>query len=316
MTRAEIRRKFDEIVAFAEVEKFLDTPVKRYSSGMYVRLAFAVAAHLEPEILVVDEVLAVGDAHFQKKCLGKMGEVTHGGRTVIFVSHNMAAVQQLCAKGVVLDSGTVVHLGPVDEAVAHYQEAIAQQASRDYRTREFPHRRGNGMVRFREVEIVNSRNEHVIRCGGDVSFVMQLETQKRVRASDTLIGLGINGLAGERIATLLSRFAPQPDDFYLEDGTTVTCTIPRLQLRPGAYNVTLYIDVNNEVTDNSRDAIRIDVQEADYFGTGVMPTSSHGPLLIDQSWHYQSVAEARAHAEAVGDHSPQLASQEAGVKSW
>jgi ABC-type polysaccharide/polyol phosphate transport system ATPase subunit len=120
MSRAEIRRKFDEIVAFAEVEKFLDTPVKRYSSGMYVRLAFAVAAHLEPEILIVDEVLAVGDAEFQKKCLGKMGEVARGGRTVLFVSHNMAAVSALCARGVVLRGGAVLKDASAGNAIAAY----------------------------------------------------------------------------------------------------------------------------------------------------------------------------------------------------
>jgi lipopolysaccharide transport system ATP-binding protein len=120
MSRAEIRRKFDEIVAFSEVEKFLDTPVKRYSSGMYVRLAFAVAAHLEPEILVVDEVLAVGDAQFQKKCLGKMGEVAKGGRTVLFVSHNMLAVQQLCARCLLFEHGRLRAGGAVQEIVEQY----------------------------------------------------------------------------------------------------------------------------------------------------------------------------------------------------
>jgi lipopolysaccharide transport system ATP-binding protein len=120
MTRAEIVRKFDEIVAFAEVERFLDTPVKRYSSGMYVRLAFAVAAHLEPEILIVDEVLAVGDAEFQKKCLGKMHEVSRGGRTVLFVSHNMGAIQALCSRAVWLNKGQVQCDGPVNEAVNAY----------------------------------------------------------------------------------------------------------------------------------------------------------------------------------------------------
>src|SRR5437763_9432583 len=114
MTRAEIKRKFDEIVAFAETEKFLDTPVKRYSSGMYVRLAFAVAAHLEPEILVVDEVLAVGDAEFQQKCLGKMEQVSRGGRTVLFVSHNMAAIESLTTKGLVIEAGRVSFSGPID----------------------------------------------------------------------------------------------------------------------------------------------------------------------------------------------------------
>lgn len=120
MTSAEIRRKFDEIVAFSEIEKFLDTPVKRYSSGMYVRLAFAVAAHLEPEILIVDEVLAVGDAQFQKKCLGKMDEVAKWGRTVLFVSHNMAALQAFCTKGLVLDNGQIEIIGGIGEAIYRY----------------------------------------------------------------------------------------------------------------------------------------------------------------------------------------------------
>ena len=122
MTRAEIRRKFDEIVAFAEVERFLDTPVKRYSSGMYVRLAFAVAAHLEPEILIVDEVLAVGDAEFQKKCLGKMSEVSRGGRTVLFVSHNMSAVLQLTQRAILLSGGNVAYVGDSQSAVDRYMD--------------------------------------------------------------------------------------------------------------------------------------------------------------------------------------------------
>lgn len=122
MTRAEIKRKFDEIVAFADVEKFLDTPVKRYSSGMHVRLAFSVAAHLEPEILVVDEVLAVGDAEFQTKCLGKMRDVSQSGRTVLFVSHNIAAVQTLCSRGLLLDSGRVIVDGRTNDAVKRYLE--------------------------------------------------------------------------------------------------------------------------------------------------------------------------------------------------
>ncbi len=120
MSRAEIKRKFDEIVAFSEIEKFIDTPVKRYSSGMYVRLAFAVAAHLEPEILIVDEVLAVGDAQFQRKCLGKMNEVSKGGRTILFVSHNMSAIAQLCKSGLFFQRGKLVHQGPISEIVTRY----------------------------------------------------------------------------------------------------------------------------------------------------------------------------------------------------
>lgn len=125
MSKAEIKSKFDEIVAFAEIEKFLDTPVKRYSSGMYVRLAFAVAAHLEPEILIVDEVLAVGDAQFQKKCLGKMQDVSGQGRTILFVSHNMEAVQKLCTKGILLERGRLIQDGPIDSVVKKYLEVFA-----------------------------------------------------------------------------------------------------------------------------------------------------------------------------------------------
>jgi len=126
MTQREIRKKFDEIVAFAGVQRFLDTPVKRYSSGMYVRLAFAVAAHLEPEVLIVDEVLAVGDAEFQKKCLGKMGEVAQGGRTVVFVSHNMAAMKSLTTRGIVLDAGRAVFSGTTEQAIQHYTQLLSR----------------------------------------------------------------------------------------------------------------------------------------------------------------------------------------------
>jgi lipopolysaccharide transport system ATP-binding protein len=154
MSRAEIRKKFDEIVAFAEVEQFLDTPVKRYSSGMYVRLAFAVAAHLEPEILIVDEVLAVGDAQFQKKCLGKMQDVsTNEGRTVLFVSHNMTAIQTLCNKGVLLKKGQVEYAGSIDAVIDHYMEKhVDFQTKVEYADPEGAP--GNEYVKIKRAEIV------------------------------------------------------------------------------------------------------------------------------------------------------------------
>ena len=127
MSRVEVKRKFDEIVDFSGVEKFIDTPVKRYSSGMYVRLAFAVAAHLDPEILIVDEVLAVGDADFQKKCLGKMGDVAHEGRTVLFVSHNLGAIKKLCTKGILLEHGSILKIGAVDDIVEKYSGTNAPE---------------------------------------------------------------------------------------------------------------------------------------------------------------------------------------------
>jgi lipopolysaccharide transport system ATP-binding protein len=151
MTKREIDQKFDEIVAFAEIEKFLDTPVKYYSTGMYVRLAFAVAAHLEPEILLVDEVLAVGDAAFQKKCLGKMEDVAREGRTVLFVSHNMAAVENLCQRGIVLDEGRIVYIGQTKEAISYYLNSLAQIGSTPLRFRT--DRRGTGELRVVNIEV-------------------------------------------------------------------------------------------------------------------------------------------------------------------
>ena len=154
MKRSEVARKFDEIVAFAGVERFLDTPVKRYSSGMYVRLAFAVAAHLEPEILIVDEVLAVGDIAFQEKCLGKMGEVARSGRTVLFVSHNMAAIGALCTCGLLLEQGAVVCSGPAREVVSDYlSRGPAKQAFVEWDETDAP---GNEGVRLREVAVFSS----------------------------------------------------------------------------------------------------------------------------------------------------------------
>ncbi len=152
MTKAEIRTKLDEIVAFAEIDKFLDTPVKRYSSGMYVRLAFAVAAHLEPEILVVDEVLAVGDVQFQKKCLGKMGEVAREGRTVLFVSHNMTAIRALCERGLLFDDGILVKHGPTEDAIRAYLQSTSRPRMQLEWDRE--NAPGNEYVRVHAIELI------------------------------------------------------------------------------------------------------------------------------------------------------------------
>lgn len=171
MSKAEIKSKFDEIVAFAEVEKFLDTPVKRYSSGMYVRLAFAVAAHLEPEILIVDEVLAVGDAQFQKKCIGKMEEVGNEGRTVIFVSHSMPTVTSLCSRAILLESGKVVKDGPTSEVVMHYYTSgQSSPASADF-SRTYV---GDTYVRLLKGEIINGRGEVTLELNIDEPVTVEM----------------------------------------------------------------------------------------------------------------------------------------------
>ncbi|KOP22771.1 ABC transporter [Hapalosiphon sp. MRB220] len=200
MSKAEIKRKFDEIVDFAEVEKFLDTPVKRYSSGMYVRLAFAVAAHLEPEILIVDEVLAVGDATFQKKCLGKMGEVAEGGRTVIFVSHNMQAIRRLCSKAVYLERGVTKNVSSVEDAIQRYS-AQSSMSTFDvdldsiYRTSEY-----SGLGEQARLLRIQLAPDSSFSYGQPLDLIFTICCTREI--SDLAIGIGFDTLDGNRILTL------------------------------------------------------------------------------------------------------------------
>ncbi|HET6370931.1 MAG TPA: ABC transporter ATP-binding protein, partial [Nitrospiria bacterium] len=179
MKRAEIRRKFDEIVAFAEVEKFIDTPVKHFSSGMHVRLAFAVAAHLEPEILLVDEVLAVGDAQFQRKCLGKMRQVGEEGRTILFVSHNMAAVRQLCSRGILLESGKMLYQGGQDKTIARYMETVS--SVNGGRERDYHHAKGDGRAYITKIRINETMNgEPIIPVFGEINMTVDYIVQSEI----------------------------------------------------------------------------------------------------------------------------------------
>ncbi len=230
MTREEVRRKFDEIIAFAEIEKFLDTPVKRYSSGMYVRLAFAVAAHLEPEILLVDEVLAVGDTEFQKKCLGKMGDVAKGGRTVLFVSHNMAAIQSLCCKGIFLEKGYLLKSGSVDSVIHDYLERPLQPRSGD-------------------VGLISLGRKLLLRClsfvpgtvmsGESVDFRLELLSREPVRLRQAAIL--IFSELGARVAVLDFRQIGLRDIEVSEMGSVVEGRIHALPLVEGDYRIGLYL---------------------------------------------------------------------------
>jgi ABC-type polysaccharide/polyol phosphate transport system ATPase subunit len=207
MSRAEVERKFDEIVDFSGVEKFIDTPVKRYSSGMYVRLAFAVAAHLEPDILIVDEVLAVGDVEFQKKCLGKMDEVTQGGRTILFVSHNMNSIQQLCSQAVVLNSGKVDMIGPMINAIGHYMKVTKyQQGERVWDTPDQP---GNDIVRLVAMRVKDQGRK--IAAEFDVRTPFEIEVDYRVLREGYQICAVLELLSfGTIIAVVFDDYIQQP----------------------------------------------------------------------------------------------------------
>lgn len=226
MTKAEIKAKFDEIVAFSEVEKFLDTPVKHYSSGMYVRLAFAVAAHLDPEILIVDEVLAVGDAQFQKKCLGKMKDVATGGRTVLFVSHNMAAVGTLCSRAVLLKGGTVEKIDTVDNVVTYYIDTATARNETDIASMRLP---GFGdAIRF--VSLSLAEQEDLLHYNAPVRVDMTIQSDRDFEGLS--IGASIFNHYGDTIGTLFTS-----DTFSIRRGETrmVRLVIDSPRLAPGNY---------------------------------------------------------------------------------
>lgn len=230
MKRSEIERKFDEIVAFAEVEKFIDTPVKRYSSGMFLRLAFAVAAHLEPEVLVVDEVLAVGDASFQKKCLGKMSDVANAGRTVLFVSHNMGAIQGLCGRAIWLSGGKVVGQGEANQIVADYMEMVGQEI-------DTPATDSSAALSIRKVQLRNESGEITSNFAFGTSLSIEIHYHARERIEQPYFWISVSSKFGPLFAASMLLDGKRPD--YLEGEGSVTCVFENLTLLPQIYHISM-----------------------------------------------------------------------------
>jgi lipopolysaccharide transport system ATP-binding protein len=284
MSRAEIKSKFDEIVDFAEVEKFLDTPVKRYSSGMYVRLAFAVAAHLEPEILLVDEVLAVGDAAFQKKCLGKMGDVANEGRTVLFVSHNMPAVQQICQMGIVLNEGGLNYYGAIDAAVGRYLNEV-KTLMQGFELSKRIDRKGSQWLKFTKVVIYNSEGNELqqVISGDDAVIQLHYKSEKEMRNASVLISFNVRNSIGHLLTNLNSVDTGQNLLDIYSDGY-FECYWPWFNLRSGSYECNLFCSVNLEVVDWIQSAFIIDVEDGNYYKTGKLISRDQGDILINHSW--------------------------------
>ncbi len=272
MRRAEINRRFDEIVSFAEVERFLDTPVKRYSSGMQVRLGFAVAAHLDPEILVVDEVLAVGDASFQRKCLAKMEDVSHGGRTVLFVSHNMASIEHLCTSGVLLERGNVAAVGGVKAVVSEYLSAVVKNAPIDLANRT--DREGDGRIRFTGVSVD-------LRTGSDGSIRLDYVAEAGLRNVE--ISLGVFTFRGEGVAFLGNAISGDSLDEIPPRGAIV-CRLPRSGVLPGRYSLNVHCTASGILGDWIVGAADFDVAEGDYYGTGKSPPPGYASVAIPHDW--------------------------------
>jgi lipopolysaccharide transport system ATP-binding protein len=275
MTRAEIKRKFDEIVDFAGVEKYLDTPVKRYSSGMYVRLAFAVAAHLEPE------VLAVGDAEFQKKCLGKMSDVAHEGRTVLFVSHNMVAIEQLCQKAMVLQQGKVANYGSVEQALRMYLTSVSdlQKVSIADRT----DRRGNQFLRFTRVALCDAGGSELeqVLSGQDVYVRLHYVASRQLCDAKVNVALGI--VDHGRVLINLNSYNSGSAVLDVYERGFFECVWKNFNLTAGSYDCIAFCSINDEVVDWVDSAFKIPVENGDFFGQG--DAVLHGTVLIQHRWY-------------------------------
>jgi lipopolysaccharide transport system ATP-binding protein len=275
MTKLEIRKKFDDIVAFAEVEQFLDTPVKRYSSGMYVRLAFAVAAYLEPEILIIDEVLAVGDAVFQKKCLGRMSDIaTQHGRTVLFVSHNLPSIQALCTRVVLMDAGHICLNGEPSVVTSAYLQDLLEgknspfSGSSNAKT-EFRH-----SIKTAWLEDANGAHVHAVSIGKPLKLCFQFYCKESISAPG--FGCGIEDIHGRRIFTVNNYMLGDP--LFTEINSGIVCFyFAETILLPGTYFVTFSI-VRREVewVDKVERALQFSVLERDIYGTGKLPTGDQG----------------------------------------
>lgn len=287
MTKLEIDKNFDEIIDFSSIEKFIDTPVKRYSSGMRVRLAFSVAAFLSQEVLLIDEVLAVGDMDFQKKCIGKIGDVSEQGRTVLFVSHNMAAVSSLCSRACLIDSGNLVFIGETKECISQYIGTNKKLDRQKLDKRSDRH--GNQKLKFVDIRIkdLNGNTTNTVASGDDLIIETDLLLRDdKVRKVYFQINI-IDNLG--RILLVCSTEIINKNYNEIKSNGKMICTIPYLPLSPGNYSVFLTVkEMRTVKMDWIENAIKFNVIEGDYFGTGRLLPSKTAPFLTKFDIEYIS----------------------------
>jgi lipopolysaccharide transport system ATP-binding protein len=284
MSRQQIRRQFDQIVAFAEVESFLDTPVKRYSSGMFVRLAFAVAAHLEPDILLVDEVLAVGDAAFQTKCLGKMGEVGRSGRTVLLVSHNMASVLNLCRRVVFITGGRLAFQGPCEEGIRRYLNSFKMADGADIDLAAHPNRRAGCTPILARIRLLNCAGEPAREFLSGDPMSVEVSILEGCSLPEVHCAVGYEDPLGGRLFTLATYLTDLPPG-ALRGARRLVCRLAQVPLIPGRYSLTLNAGPQRAAwTDMIDHAVCFDVLPADVYGNGRLPHPHWGRFVVRSRW--------------------------------
>jgi homopolymeric O-antigen transport system ATP-binding protein len=281
MKRAEIRKKFDEIVSFSEIEKFIDTPVKKYSSGMYMRLAFSVAAHVEPEILLVDEVLAVGDAVFQKKCISKMASVAQNGRTVLFISHNMPSVASLCKNAIILNEGKIVFSGSAEQSVSHYLSQSVENIN-NISLKDRHDRKGNGEIKLTDFYLEDEKKNRVnnILNGQTTRFVFAYISKSGLTVKNVELQFVVLDLFGKPVFQFGTRFTGQ-DFLQIAPKGRFVCEIKKFPLAPERYRVDVYVRVNSNPSDFILWASQIDVLDGDFYKSNYSVLKNESGFLVD-----------------------------------
>lgn len=292
MSRDEIKRKFDEMVAFSEIEKFLDTQVKKYSSGMYVRLAFAVAAHLDPEILLVDEVLAVGDSAFQKKCLGKMGDITKEGRTILFVSHNMGAIENLCSKAILISNGKLNRYENSKQVIEYYLETFSSGTDEEIlHLSDRKDRKGNKKIIFTDYYLENMDGNRIsaARSGMDVVFVLNFRCNSKETLRNVDVGISIKTQNEQALFVLYSSYVGQEFQIVPEKGS-FRCHVKQLPLSTGRYKMGARITAGGEEADWPNGGIGyLEVEAGDFYGTGKAGFGGTAPILVNGEWDCREI---------------------------
>ncbi len=295
MKRTDIQRRFDEIVEFADIGPFIDTPVKRYSSGMQLRLAFSVAAHLEPEILIIDEVLSVGDVAFQQKCLDRMEGVSREGRTVVFISHNLASVRNLCDRGMLLSRGRSRAVGPVSEVIQEYIGEVERDLPRSLRERE--NRDGSGELRFvdarleRDGEVIDSPTT-----GEDCDIVLSYETERG--EPFRTVNFGITVFALEDSAPLLNLSSETAGAVFRDvpPHGEARCRLHNCPLPAGQYFLSIWADLAGEMLDGVHRAFEMTVSGGDFYGSGRQPHPDHRTVLVPHDWTVTETSASALHS--------------------
>jgi len=287
MTKYEVDRKFDEIVDFSGIEKFIETPAKRYSSGMRVRLAFAVAAHLEPEILLVDEVLSVGDAEFQQKCLDKMSEVTTSGRTVLYVSHNMPSVESLCHRAILLEQGRITFSGTAAETVGHYLGKKVLSARPRIDLSAHPNRAAKATSLLKTVQLLNTRQEEVttFKQGEDIIFSLELDARDHTIKTPTI---SISVLdATERVVCQLASDRMSAQSFEIGKSARLRCRWTDCPLKPGTYSIAISVKKFGRMLDAVADITTFEVLHGDFYLSGNI-AEGKGVFLPRGNWTFNN----------------------------